>query len=145
MRTRKHTIDRLPNGSEYFFIKLSELKACQTIDCHFESDDEKFSAGNYFLTRSAVRAVADELREQFEDRIRSNRSARTVNEHKFIKATIDLADNCHLRSASADMLRASDLLLAAINDYRARKAALDAESKIIKEEVDALIRKSPKQ
>lgn len=81
-----NTIHRVPAGCSYYFIRLSQLKACATNDLRFDSDDEKFANGNYFLSRERCHECATELQEQFAEPLATISNKSEQNRDSFLTA-----------------------------------------------------------
>ena len=81
-----NTIARQPQGGTYHFIRFSNLKNCQTTDCRFDSDNEKFENGNYFLSPDTCKACSIALREQFAEPLEAIENKRDQNRQHFIHA-----------------------------------------------------------
>lgn len=85
------TIERQPAGGQYYFIRFSNLKSCVTTDCHFDSDDEKFSGDNYFLSSDQCKACAVALREQFGEELERIAHTRNLNRDFLVKSLREIA------------------------------------------------------
>lgn len=140
----KDQVKRLPKDEKYYFIKLSELKPCVTVECYLDSDNLRFETGNYFLTHSAVSDVADTLHEKFDKPISANRHNTVLNEHWFIKTVISFKEKYRLSRKDAELELAAQALVKTIAKYQQDKYDLAAERKKINDEINAIIKRAAK-
>ena len=85
-------MNRLPQGSNYHFISLRYNKIVATHDCYFDSDDQRFAEGNYFIDVNVARACFATIRDEYGAKLEAIESAKERNKSKLISTISHLVD-----------------------------------------------------
>lgn len=150
-------MNRLPQGSKYYFISLRYWKIVRTQDCYFDSDNQRFAEGNYFTDVNVARACFATIREQYGGELEEIENLIERNKRKLISTVSKLVDkalgNPDSDKNSEDEEEApkksvkvepqdivQDLVLA-YGTYQDTKAELAAKQEEITKAIKAIIRK----
>ena len=85
-------MNRLPQGSEYYFISLRNFKIVTTQDCYFDSDNQRFAEGNYFTDVNVARDCFATIREQYGGELEKIENLIERNKGKLISTISHLVD-----------------------------------------------------
>lgn len=150
-------MNRLLQGSEYYFISLRYWKIVTTQDCYFDSDNQRFAEGNYFTDVNVARACFATIRKQYGGELEEIENLKERNKRKLISTISHLVDkaleNPSSGKNSEDEEEApkkpvkvepqaivQDLVLA-YGTYQDTKAELAAKQEEITKAIKAIIRK----
>lgn len=136
-------MERLSKGGAYHFISIPYYKVCATHDEHFDSDDERFDAGNYFLDKRAAQICFNKIDSAHGERLREIARERKNIVGAFMQKCVTLA----LKAKAAGAPGHSEIVdeLVEANDTRKKRLdALSDESHVIYESIREIIRKSRK-
>lgn len=150
-------MNRLSQGSKYYFISLRYFKIVATQDCYFDSDNQRFAEGNYFTDVNVARACFATIREQYGGELEEIENLIERNKRKLISTISNLVDkalgNPDSDKKSEDEEKApkksvkvepqdivQDLILA-YGGYQDTKAELAAKQEEITKAIKAIIRK----
>lgn len=87
-------VTRQAANEPYHFIRLSMLKACTTNDLYFDSDNEKYATGNYFLSIEQAKRCASELQEDYGEELQTIEHKRAQYRDILLKAVREIAADC---------------------------------------------------
>ncbi len=136
-------MERLEKGGAYHFISIPYYKVCATHDEHFESDDDRFDAGNYFVDKRAACKCFNKIDSAHGDRLREIAKERKNTIGAFTQKAISLALKAKAEDAPSQMELVAELVEA--NDIRKQRLdALSDETHVIYESIREIIRKSRK-
>ena len=150
-------MNRLLQGSEYYFISLRYWKIVTTQDCYFDSDDQRFAEGNYFTDVNVARECFATIRKEHGGELEEIENLKERNKRKLISAISHLVDKALGNPATGkksedeeEALEKSvkvepqnivqDLILA-YGTYQDTKAELAAKQEEITKAIKAIIRK----
>ena len=85
-------MNRLLQGSSYYFISLRYFKIVTTQDCYFGSDNQRFAEGNYFTDVNVARACFATIRDEYGAKLEAIESAKERNKSKLISTISQLVD-----------------------------------------------------
>lgn len=85
-------MNRLSQGSKYYFISLRYWKIVPTQDCYFDSDNQRFAEGNYFTDVNVARACFATIRDEYGAKLEAIESAKERNKSKLISTISNLVD-----------------------------------------------------
>ena len=85
-------MNRLLQGSEYYFISLRNFKIVTTQDCYFDSDNQRFAEGNYFTDVNVARDCFATIREQYGGELEKIENLIERNKGKLISTISHLVD-----------------------------------------------------
>ena len=150
-------MNRLLQGSEYYFISLRYWKIVTTQDCYFDSDNQRFEEGNYFTDVNVARACFATIRKQYGGELEAIESAKERNKSKLISTISHLVEKAlgnpiegkksedeeeapekPVKVEPQDIVQ--DLILA-YGRYQDTKAELAAKQEEITKAIKAIIRK----
>lgn len=150
-------MNRLPKGSEYYFISLRYWKIVTTQDCYFDSDNQRFEEGNYFTDVNVTRECFATIREEHGGELEEIENLKERNKRKLISTISHLVDKALGNPASGkkseDEEKASEKpvkvepqdivqdLVLAYGTYQDTKAELAAKQEEINKAIKAIIRK----
>ena len=150
-------MNRLSQGSKYYFISLRFFKIVPTQDCYFDSDNQRFAEGNYFTDVNVARACFATIREQYGGELEEIENLIELNKRKLIATISHLVDKALGHPASGkkseDDEKASEKpvkvepqdivqdLVLAYGTYQDTKAELAAKQEEINKAIKAIIRK----
>lgn len=141
-------MERLSKGGDYYFISIPYYKVCATHDEHFESDDERFDAGNYFLDKRAAQICFNKIDSAHGERLREIARERKNTVGAFTQKCISLALSMGVGDAATKKKptpkKIVDELVEANDSRKKRLDALSDESHVIYESIREIIRKSRK-
>lgn len=115
---------RLQRNEQYYFIgnRTYDYKVCQTTDCYFPTDQERWDAGNYFYEAAAAKACAAEIKEQHWDNIRALEREKDENKRVYIGEVTAIAVKAKRpRLQKEDMQQILAELVAAQDAYTTRR------------------------
>lgn len=155
---------RKNKGEQYFFISRRTMRPVLTRDEYFESDDQRYDDENYFLTKNAAYSCADDIREQYGEKLEKIAYNKEMNDRSFIKAVKALPERYNLKKAqkpkpdetpNEEKKRAAKAqegrdacifdLLCRVQEHDDRKAALDNEYKSIMAAIEDIIADAEKE
>lgn len=145
-------ITRQPEGAPYYFIRLSTLKNCNTLDHHFDSDDEKYETGNYFLSGDQCRHCSAYLSEEYGEELQALASQKLAAKNTAIKAVQTIAKE-HLfgevkptakKAELKKVLEGAAKVVDVLKEYTENLADLSKRSQEIRAEIVTIIEKYPK-
>ena len=150
-------MNRLPQGSEYYFISLRYWKIVTTQDCYFDSDNQRFAEGNYFTDVNVARACFATIREEHGGELEKIENLKESNKRKLISTISHLVDKALGNPASGKKsedeeeapkkpikVEPQDIvqeLILAYGTYQDTKAELAAKQEKITKAIKATIKK----
>ena len=141
-------MERLEKGGAYHFISIPYYKVCATHDEHFESDDDRFDAGNYFVDKRAACKCFNKIDSAHGERLREIAKERKNTIGAFTQRCISLALAVGVKDADTGKKPTpKNIVGELVKANKARKERLDAlsdESHVIYESIREIIRKSRK-
>lgn len=150
-------MNRLLQGSEYYFISLRYWKIVTTQDCYFDSDNQRFAEGNYFTDVNVARACFATIRKQYCGELEEIENLKERNKRKLISTISHLVDKALGNPASGKNSEDEEEapkkpvkvepqaivqdLVFAYGTYQDTKAELAAKQEEITKAIKAIIRK----
>lgn len=150
-------MNRLLQGSEYYFISLRNFKIVTTQDCYFDSDNQRFAEGNYFTDVNVARDCFATIREQYGGELEKIENLIERNKGKLISTISHLVDKAlgnpasgkksedeeeaPKKSAKVEPQDIVQELVLAYGTYQDTKAELAAKQEEITKAIKAIIRK----
>ena len=150
-------MDRLLQGSKYYFISLRYFKIVTTQDCYFDSDNQRFAEGNYFTDVNVARDCFATIREQYGGELEKIENLIERNKGKLISTISHLVDKAlgkpvmgkksedeeeaPKKSAKVEPQDIVQELVLAYGTYQDTKAELAAKQEEITKAIKAIIRK----
>ena len=150
-------MDRLLQGSKYYFISLRYFKIVTTQDCYFDSDNQRFAEGNYFTDVNVARDCFATIREQYGGELEKIENLIERNKGKLISTISHLVDKAlgkpvmgkksedeeeaPKKSAKVEPQDIVQELVLAYGTYQDSKAELAAKQEEITKAIKAIIRK----
>ena len=144
-----NTITRQPQDGPYHFIKRSTLECRTTTDLHFESDDEKWEAGNYFISKEKADDCADQLQAEYADRLEDLTHRRNRNRDKLCTALSKLYEDMDKGTPveewdREDLEKAVALVKLSVKAFNTERQMLGSEFSQIQKEITEIITNYPK-
>ena len=146
------SVQRPTLGEKYWYILPHSLKPTHTNDWHYETDNERWESGNYFLDQRAAAECAEGL-EELRTRMEANAAARNNIDTIFITEVLDLSRYCHIvpdrkkpkaEQEAPDTDAAAAALAEAIGKYNKAKEWIRKERASLTKQVWEQIAISPK-
>lgn len=150
-------MNRLLQGSEYYFISLRYFKIVTTQDCYFDSDNQRFAEGNYFTDVNVARACFATIREQYGGELEEIENLIERNKRKLISTISHLVDKAlgnpasnkksedeeeaPKKSVKVEPQEIVQELVLAYGTYQDTKTELAAKQEKITKAIKAIIRK----
>lgn len=150
-------MDRLLQGSKYYFISLRYFKIVTTQDCYFDSDNQRFAEGNYFTDVNVARDCFATIREQYGGELEKIENLIERNKGKLISTISHLVDKAlgkpvmgkksedeeeaPKKSVKVEPQDIVQELVLAYGTYQDSKAELAAKQEEITKAIKAIIRK----
>lgn len=150
-------MDRLLQGSKYYFISLRYFKIVTTQDCYFDSDNQRFAEGNYFTDVNVARDCFATIREQYGGELEKIENLIERNKGKLISTISHLVDKAlgkpvmgkksedeeeaPKKSVKVEPQDIVQELVLAYGTYQDTKAELAAKQEEITKAIKAIIRK----
>ena len=150
-------MDRLLQGSKYYFISLRYFKIVTTQDCYIDSDNQRFAEGNYFTDVNVARDCFATIREQYGGELEKIENLIERNKGKLISTISHLVDKAlgkpvmgkksedeeeaPKKSVKVEPQDIVQELVLAYGTYQDTKAELAAKQEEITKAIKAIIRK----
>lgn len=130
---------RLTEGSNYYFIRISKMRIVQTADVHFDSDNERYAAKNYFYSKTTAQACLNAILGKHGDDLEA------LNDEMERATGAALRDFASLASRAKKGTEDPGLILKDVirlqSAFETRKRTIYENRKVIMDAIKALITK----